>query len=297
MTRVVLLGAGASFGSIDASPSTPPLGDQLFDALAFRGGLAATLPEDLKSSFRANFEMGMAAFYEYADGDVMRFQRELAYYLATFTPGPNNVYLRLIRELGINRFIFCSLNYDLLFELCAAMLGHRTAYTSEHSPGFVRLLKPHGSSNFWPHMPGVTIRNSTMRRSGRADIQAPIRPLSQADTIEKCVTEDSVAPAIAMYAEGKPVKISPDYVEAQQKMWSDSVGRASRICITGTRIHLPDTHIWAPLTACGADLFYFGLESDRDSFESWKEVSKKRNAYFVKAEFSKAVPAILQRMM
>lgn len=297
MTRIVLLGAGASFGSIDASPSTPPLGGQLFDALASRGGLAATLPDNLKSTFRANFEAGMAAFYEYADGDVMRFQRELAHYLATFAPGPNNIYVRLIRELGISRFIFCSLNYDLLFELSAAILGHNTTYTSERSPGFVRLLKPHGSSNFWPYMPGVTIRNSTMKRSGRADIQAPIRPLSQVDTIEKCVTEDSVAPAIAMYAEGKPVKISPDYVEAQQKMWADSVGRASRICIAGTRIHLADTHIWAPLTACGADVFYFGLESDREAFGGWKEVSKKTNVYFVEASFSTAVPMISRRMM
>lgn len=254
------------------------------------------MPDDLKSTFRANFEAGMADFYEYADGDVMRFQRELAHYLATFTPGPDNVYVRLIRELSINRFIFCSLNYDLLFELSAAMLGHSIAYTSEHSTGFVRLLKPHGSSNFWPYMPGVTIRNSTIKRSGRADIQAPIRPLSQVDTLEKCVTEDSVAPAIAMYAEGKPVKISPDYVEAQQKMWADSVGRASRICIAGARIHLPDTHIWTPLTACSADLFYFGLESDREAFERWGEVSKKKNAYFVEADFSTAVPMISRRM-
>lgn len=296
MTRIVLLGAGASFGSIDASPSTPPLGGQLFDALASRGGLAATLPEDLKSTFRANFEEGMAAFYEYADGDVMRFQRELAHYLATFTPGPDNVYVHLIRELGINRFIFCSLNYDLMFELSAAMLGHNTAYTSETSKGYARLLKPHGSSNFWPHMPGVIIRNSIMKRSGRADIQAPIRPLSQADTLEKCVTEDSVAPAIAMYAEGKPVKISPDYVEAQQKMWADSVGRASKVCIVGTRIHLPDTHIWEPLTACSADTFYFGLESDREDFERWKEGSKKKNSYFVQAVFSSAVQMISRRM-
>ena len=58
MTRVVLLGAGASFGSVDASPSVPPFGDKLFDALASRSGLAASLPDDLKATFRANFEAG-----------------------------------------------------------------------------------------------------------------------------------------------------------------------------------------------------------------------------------------------
>ncbi len=297
MTRVVLLGAGASFGSVDASPSVPPLGDRLFDALASRNGLAASLPGDLKTKFRTNFETGMAAFYEYSDGDVMRFQRELAHYMAEFVPGPSNAYVRLIRELGTTRCTLCTLNYDLLIELSASHLGHNTAYTAAPSPGLLRLLKPHGSCNFWPHMPGVTIRNSTFKRSGRADIQAPIRPLSRDETITKCVTEDSVAPAIAMYAEGKPVKISPDYVEEQQRMWSQAVTAASRVCVAGARIHPPDLHIWTPLSMTKAEVFYFGLTGDRESFGTWKEASKKRNAYFVEADFSAAVSEISRRMM
>lgn len=297
MTRVVLLGAGASFGSVDASPSVPPLGNGLFDALASRNGLAASLPDNLKATLRTNFEAGMAAFYEYSDGDVMRFQRELAHYMAEFVPGPGNVYVRLIRELGITRCILCTLNYDLLIELSASHLGHNTAYTTAPSPGFLRLLKPHGSCNFWPHMPGVTIRNSTFRRSGRADIQAPIRPLTREETLSKCVSEDSVAPAIAMYAEGKPVKISPDYIEEQQRMWAQAVTAASRVCIAGARIHPPDSHIWTPLSTTKADVFYFGLAGDHESFGTWKETSKKRNAYFVEANFSVAVPEISRRMM
>ncbi|OFW09455.1 MAG: hypothetical protein A3G20_06990 [Acidobacteria bacterium RIFCSPLOWO2_12_FULL_59_11] len=212
--------------------------------MAPRKGLAASLPEDLKAKFRTNFEAGMAAFYEYSDGDVMRFQRELAHYMAEFEPGPSNAYIRLIRELGIVRCTLCTLNYDLLIELSASRLGINTAYTTAPTPGFLRLLKPHGSCNFWPHMPGVTITNSTFKRSGRADIQAPIRPLTREETIRKCVTEDSVAPAIAMYAEGKPVKISPDYVEEQQRMWGQAIAAATRIAIAGARIHPPDAHIW-----------------------------------------------------
>lgn len=297
MSRVVFLGAGASFGSVDASPSVPPLGDGLFDALASRKGLAASLPEDLKTKFRTNFEAGMAAFYEYSDGDVMRFQRELACYMAEFEPGPANAYVRLIRELGIARCILCTLNYDLLIELSAARLGITTYYTMAPTSGVLRLLKPHGSCNFWPHMPGVTMRNSTFKRGGRADIQAPIRPLTRAETIRKCVTEDSAAPAIAMYAEGKPVRISPDYVEEQQRMWASAVAAAAKICIGGARIHPPDAHIWAPISTAKGDVFYFGLRGDRESFDAWKEASKKRNAYFVEADFAAAVSEISRRMM
>jgi hypothetical protein len=297
MTRVVLLGAGASFGSVDASPSVPPLGDGLFDALASRKGVAASLPEELKAKFRANFEAGMAAFYEYSDGDVMRFQRELAHYMAEFEPGPDNAYVRLIRELGIARCILCTLNYDLLIELSAARLGISTAYTVAATSPVLRLLKLHGSCNFWPHMPGVTIRNSTFKRSGRADIQAPIWPLTREETLGKCVTEDSVAPAIAMYAEGKPVKISPDYVEEQQRMWTVAVAAAARICIAGARIHPPDAHVWDPISRTKGDVLYFGLRSGRASFDAWKEASKKRNAYFIEADFAAAAPEISRRMM
>ena len=282
---------------MDALPSVPPLGEGLFEALASRKGLAASLPEDLKAKFRTNFEAGMAAFYEYSDGDVMRFQRELAHYMAEFEPGPSNAYVRLIRELGIARCILCTLNYDLLIELSASRLGINTAYTTAPTRGFLRLLKPHGSCNFWPHMPGVTITNSTFKRSGRADIQAPIRPLTREETIRKCVTEDSVAPAISMYAEGKPVKISPDYVEEQQRMWGQAVAAATRIAIAGARIHPPDAHIWKPISTTKGDVFYFGLRGDRESFETWKETSKKRNAYFVETDFSAAVPEISRRMM
>lgn len=258
--------------------------------------MAASLPEDLKAKFRKNFEAGMAAYYEYSDGDVMRFQRELAHYMAEFEPGVDNAYVRLVRELGVARCTLCTLNYDLLIELSAARLGIKTAYTLAPTSGVLRLLKPHGSCNFWPHMPGVTIRNGIFKCSGRADIQAPVVPLPREETIRKCVIEDSVAPAIAMYAEGKPVKISPDYVENQQRMWAQAVAAAARICITGARIHPPDVHIWAPISATRGDVFYFGLRGDRESFDTWKEASKKKNAYFVEADFAAAVPEISRRM-
>lgn len=295
MTRVILLGAGASNGSIDASPSVPPLGNGLFDALASRNTQAATLPEHLKDLFRENFEAGMAAFYEYSNGTVMRFQRELAHYMAEFVPGPANAYIQLIKSLPSARCILSTLNYDLLIELSAAHLGYDTAYTVEHNPTCIRLLKLHGSCNFWPHMPGMTLRNVVISNCG-VDIQSQIMPLSREETLRKCLTEDSVAPSIAMYVEGKPVKVSPDYVERQKSMWSQAVSQASKICIAGARIHMPDTHIWAPLSTTKADVFYYGLQADYESFGEWKEASKKANAHFIKANFSDAVPKISRNM-
>ncbi len=292
MTRIVLLGAGASFGSEDVSPSVPPLGDKLFDALVSRKGVAASLPEELNAKFRKNFEVGMAAFYEYSNGDVMRFQRELAHYMAEFEPGSGNAYIRLVRELDIERCILCTLNYDMLIELSALHLGIKPDYKVTPTPRSLRLLKLHGSCNFWPDMPGFTIINSTFRGGGRGDIGAPVWPLTREETIRKCNTEDSLAPAIAMYAEGKPVRVCPDYVQKQQRMWAQAVATATKICIAGARIHPPDTHIWEPISATKADVFYFGLRSDRKSFDEWKETSGKKNACFIESDFSAALPEL-----
>jgi hypothetical protein len=295
MAALILLGAGASFGSGDVQPRCPPLGngpDGLFARLEAAGGQAATLPADLKSLFRTDFEKGMAQFYEYADGDIMRFQREMAAYLAEFSPGRENAYIRLIKTIGPRRAVYASLNYDLLFELAAASLGLITYYGTEPSARAVRLLKFHGSSNFWPDIPVGMIRNNTFKRSGRADIQAPIKPLNQEQTLHRCREEDSVAPAIAMYAEGKAVKVSPDYVERQQELWKAAIRDASRVFVVGVRVHNADVHVWGELASARASVTYFGQEWDQQPYEQWASENSKKNAYFIKASFQDCIEFI-----
>lgn len=292
MTSILLLGAGASYGSGGATPHVPPLGNGLFTDLVKKGGIASTLPPDIKDLFEENFEKGMAEYYNYSNGDIMRFQRELAHYLAGFQPTDSSVYLDLINELGAQRVIYSSLNYDLLFELSAARLGLFTCYSSEYQKGGIRLLKFHGSSNFWPDLSTGMLRGCTFSGSGIADIQAPIKPLSQVETLEKCIKEDSVAPAIAMFAVGKKVKISPDYVNNQYEMWKTQVLKSSKIFVVGVRVHEVDEHIWGLPGKVKAKIFYFGFESDRTEFEKWKTNSGKKNAYFLDSDFKKSVKAI-----
>lgn len=296
MTRVILFGAGASYGSIDAIPHRPPLGDKLFAALEARTGQASILPEALKAKFRERFEVGMAFFEDHVNGNVMQFQRELAHYLAEFTPDANNVYLRLIRSVGSQRVIFSSLNYDLLFELSAAALNLNTTYSSAKLAGSIRLLKIHGSSNFWPDMAGNQVHGCTFEGND-VDIEAPVRPLNQRDTIYKCLTQDSLAPAIAMYAEGKKKKVCPEYVNAQQKQWIDAVLSAKKVVIIGTLIYVADDHIWGTLATSRADIYYYGVsDNDRTKFEEWKAKTGRKNIYFIKATFAEAVGHVAKVM-
>jgi hypothetical protein len=278
----------------------PPLGEQLFNALAAKpGSVAANLPEEFKKKFRENFEMGMAAFYESFHGDLMRFQRQLAHFIAGFSASPDSAYVTLFRRINPTRHIFCTLNYDLMIESAAARLGIHTtlyAYSAKHERGVLRLLKPHGSCNFWPK--GLEIEGGMMINMIGPEIESPIRVLSHAETLRQCEDESNgLAPAIAMYAEGKSVRVSPHYISKQQQGWTAAVAAAAKVCIVGTKVNEADTHIWEPLARSPANIYYFGFDQlDRERFELWKDKSRKRNMYFTQASFSEAVPIIANHL-
>lgn len=299
MVSLVLLGAGASFGSGSTDPYPPPLGNGksgLFARLEQRGGIATRLPDTLKVSFNSNFEQGMAEYYEYADGNIMAFQREMAEYLAEFKPNDENLFLDLIRRVGILRVVYSTLNYDLLLELAAARLGINTIYSSTGPKTCARLLKLHGSSNFWPNIPVGVFRGLVAARNGKGDVAAPVRPLTREETLHRCKEDDSFAPAMAMYAEGKPVRVCPDYVSEQQTQWRATVDRARYIFISGVRVHLADTHIWDVLAHSSAPVVYFGLNADRQAFSEWEAKFDRRRAYFIEADFAGAIRHIASRI-
>jgi hypothetical protein len=299
MVSVVLFGAGASFGSEDVVPHKPPLGngqDGLFSRLDAAGGIASQLPNDLKSTFRMDFEKGMAEYYEYAGGDIMRFQRELAAYVAQFKPGPNNTYLRLIQALGARRFIYSSLNYDLLFELAAGALGYTTHYGANASASTVRLLKVHGSCNFWPNIPLGMIRGGTFAGNKAGDVEASVRCLNQDETVYRCANDDALAPAIAMYADGKSVRVCPSFVANQQAQWKDAAAAAKNVFVVGVRLHAVDAHIWDALAKTRASVTYFGLANDKADFFAWKSTAEKKHAFFFEATFAQSIDIMRSRL-
>lgn len=299
MTRpvaLVLLGAGASYGSgetyfagVSGNPRNPPLGNRLFEELERARGLAARLPEDLKRVFRANFETGMSLFFEQNRMDLAQFQRELCLYLASFTPGPKNHFLCMLRKLAKYEVIYSTLNYDLLFECSAAALGKETRYDTTLTGGFVNLLKLHGSSNFWPDRFGGKDVGSKCIGTF-ADEVGPLIVLNQAETIRKCKEEDSGQPAIAVFGPGKRLTTYPQQIHEQQVMWLHAVATASIILISGVGVHTPDAHIWGPLGSTQAAITYFGFGSDRPAFEAWKKQSNKANATFQPSNFENCIP-------
>jgi hypothetical protein len=304
---LVLMGAGASFGSEPYSKvRTPPLGKNLFEELEKAGGIAASLPECIKEIFKADFELGMIEYQKYSDKEVgryirsggehgrreptmIKFQLQLAYYLARFLPSPFSIYLFLIRALGIKEVVYSSLNYDLLFEQCALNMGLGIRYDwNRKGATEVCLVKPHGSSNFWPDI-GESQLSGILVANCPGDLLAPIYPIHRAETLRRCKEEDSLAPSMSVYAPGKEVRVSPYYVAQQQQRWKEALAQASHVFIVGTRVHKVDQHIWEPLASSSAQIHYFGLESDRNEFEEWKASARVRDARFVCSTFDQSV--------
>lgn len=296
----VLLGAGASYGSsgITPDPDLPPLGDFLFDELEKSCKSASEIEPELKEIFRGSFEKGMAEYYKWRYGDVMAFQREMAGYLARFTPKDDNHYIRLIRGVNKRRVIFSSLNYDLLFELSAKKSGLGTIYSNEHHCDGVRLLKIHGSSNFWPDLKNLIMQGCTIYNYRGPDINADVLVLkTQEEILYKVNHDDSVAPAIALYAKDKEVKVCPKFVELQQKMWDESINNSLKIFITGVKVNPLDDHIWGTIGKSKTGVYYFGGKEDKPLFDEWKKSHGKENAHFIEAYFTDAVEHIIKLTM
>jgi len=260
-----------------------------------RGGVAATVDEDLSALFRVNFEDGMAAFRVQRDVDTTAFIREMAQFLVTFRPGPGNFYTTLFRRLG-NRLgssvVIATTNYDLLIELALAAAGRRIKYAIGGEPGpGVPLLKIHGSANFvldtGVKMIGVKFANNAV------NVDAPVRAANLHELEHYFQTEDSTAPAMALYAKGKAVLFGPGAVKQQLDEFHASIERAARIFVIGLRVNEEDTHIWTNLAATKAPVYY--VSPERDRYAAWSRHCRGKRYHLAEtfAEAVRLIPSIL----
>lgn len=292
MPTLVLLGAGASHGSEPSrAHKTPPLGNDLFSALVELGGVASKIPDDIKEVFEQGFELGMALFNERIDFQLQAFHRELSSYLADFVPSTDSYYIQLLRHLIGRNVIFSSLNYDMMLEEAAAMLGRNVYYGIERIPNAVRIIKPHGSINFWPDFPPEMFKNCTFSGVGTA-LKAPVKPVDRLSAKHRCTVDTSFSPAISMYARGKKVSVCPDFVQNQQMLFSTACRRASRIIIVGVRVVADDSHIWDPILKSGSEVTYFGNGADGAELRAWADAGNRKNVNFVDGYFDKAIANI-----
>jgi|SRR5690349_19337827 len=299
VSTLFLFGAGASAFSGASLPTAPPLGAALFDELRALGGVAASVDGHLADEFRRDFEAGMELFRQTRGYDATVFLLEMAKYFARFRPAVGNLYVQLLANMTDTgrRFVVASLNYELMVELAATMIGRQIRY--EFSPNQTRsicIIKPHGSCNFLPDVAprqfydfSVNIAD-TSRHSSIMD--GPVRIAEDTrEVIEFCDRENAVAPAMSLYEQSKDALFCPSFVKGQQAYFRAAAAHARRIFVIGVRVNDRDSHVWMPLAKTAASLFYVG--PDASELLAWASKFRRRGVHHFATTFEEAVPKII----
>lgn len=262
-----MIGAGASFGCGKVLPEAPPLGDRLYKWL--RGHFPktwGTISGPLHDRFEIEgFELGMHdAWTTYSD-HTQNLLIDMARAFARFKPpsDASDLYTRLLRGLVANRqmndTVFVSLNYECILELAGVALELQVDYGSKSRPNAVVILKPHGSCNLLPDMGSNIVRNVQMTGVGQF-FEGPVKPVPLADVQD--LAHNSIPPAMALYAPGKPAPVAKAWIDATRSEWRRLAADCVVIAIIGVRPIWADTHLWEPVISSSARVWYIGGKAD-----------------------------------
>ena len=245
----LIFGAGASFGCGPCEPFNPPLGMHLFETLEAQGGAFSRLNAGAKEIFiNQGFESGMSAI-EDVNTAINPLQKEIAIYLSQFRPHPKNAYIRLFKKLksSSKNIAIATLNYDLLIE--HALLNTGIPFSYGHSSA-LRLLKPHGSSNFLPNLGSMVLEGNVFAGCGSFVDGLPIdTPMTQQEVQSWCIDRKNsdISPALSMYAPTKRVVMNRSLIEGIQQEFSKTIINSSLIVLVGVGLAEHDKHIWDPI--------------------------------------------------
>jgi hypothetical protein len=221
----------------------------------------------------AILDSGCAVVYPTPDGDADR------------------AYANLPLGRGLARYWAPRTRYGVEHELAyldSSQRESRIRYQAFEAP------KVHGSCNFLPDIPPTMFRNTTLA-GGIANYVGPIRSVLPADKVLDYLGQaDSIAPAIALYEQGKQVLYAPDYVQEHQTRFQAAVQEADKIFLIGIKVWPQDRHIWDHVASSSSWLGYVGF--DHEEFSSWCEEKGRSNYHFLEETFEDALPRIEQEL-
>ena len=273
--RIVLFGAGASFGSGHVYPEPTPLGNKLYDELKRCYPTSwGKLPQAVKKKFQDGFESGMQEIWDKYSPNIPLLMRHMTLYLAQFRPSSeDNLYTQLIGRIKDNDekfYLLSSLNYDLLLELAISQKNRIVNYFSnKFEPRTISVWKLHGSCNFIPK--NIQATRGISYTAGVVFDTPPVYA-NPNEAIQFCLSNTALYPAMCLYMEAKPSQISQQFIRKKQQEWKKHIENAERILIIGVYPYLDYTHIWDSLTKTNAKIGYVG---SKDGFDNWIKKSKR----------------------
>ncbi len=292
MKNIILFGAGASYGSPHIRPESPPLGGNLFEKLAkLYPETWAALPPDYIKEF-GNFEKGMLKVMESGNHWIGPLMQTMTLFFTSFTPDGSglDLYSQLITKLRatgvIANTLFSTLNYECVLELAASQLGLSVNYNELPNPtNSVTVWKLHGSCNFIPNPQEISMRRGASYAWG-VTVNVGLIPVSPSEAAKWVLGDNSLYPAMCMFTLNKPSQISPGVFAECQRKWAELAISAENVVLIGVKPHSPDKHIWEPLSATAAKLYFVGSESE---FYSWSPARKNRKSCYLGPTFAEAL--------
>lgn len=283
MTKVVLFGAGASYGALGVAPCPPPLGVRLFNELARRFPQTwGTLHERVRHEFQTKgFEHGMSKVWGELPDRVTSLTRHMAMYFSEFKP--NNpgatLYCKLAQALGPHDEVtFATLNYECLLE--QSLKSYDVDFSYGNRPSRITVLKLHGSCNILPDSIGF----SGVGFVGADLIEHPVRYVSDVDYVYQFwkdqESSSGAVPSMAIYMPGKPTQANAGHIKRLQREWAERVGQAATLIICGVEPNPVDEHIWSPIAATQAKVYYVGPNGSAKRFRNWARVSRPHRPYY-----------------
>lgn len=267
--RVALFGAGASYGSGSVSPRVPPLGCNLFPTLRRLYQHWRSIPATEAKLFEVDFEAGMAEVIEKYSMAVAPLMQEMAMFFSVFgiEPTANNRYGRLIEDVTAQRqdLIWSTLNYECVLEIAGSLSGFQIGYFAD--PGqddkVLPVWKLHGSCNF--KVTGLEAGRGVSFGRGVV-FSGGIDPINPNQVIPTYSGNTALYPAMALYAKGKPISMSPEPIKQAQERWREAVLESDRIAVVGVNPNPEDDHLWEPLAETPGTVAYVG---ERAAFDEW----------------------------
>jgi hypothetical protein len=285
MPGLLLLGAGASYGSEPDKALVPPLASQLFDALLkFEPNLWNQVPEDIASLYRADFEQGVLELSKKVRGALGPTQRSMAAFFYRYGPTKDSLYCKLAKRIQSRKWdgAIATLNYERMLPLALHRHGMSTVLGSQES-GKTELCFPHGCCHFF--CDSVQGASGGVAFDGMAvSTNGPLSIIEEPRAFWHRLRMDAFPPVMSYFEPSKVTTSGANIIEQQRARLDELIAAADSIGIVGIALREQDTHIWDSLAKAKAPIYYCSGKSAKAAFQDWQARKRPIGAGDVSSE-------------
>ena len=188
---------------------------------------------------------------------------DMALYFSDFGPDErratlyDNLLSSMMRGDALEKAVFCTLNYECLFERCARRHGYDVSYRRPRETASVLLLKPHGSCNFMTPS-GFIQRNVTMVNVGTY-YDGPLEFVDPGSIRSRYAESGpAIPPAMSLFAPGKESPVAPTFARETRGEWARAIASSDVAVVIGAQPNMADGHVWEPIIEHAPAVWYVG---------------------------------------